>query len=105
MCPNCGNVFQVLASLKRHVKYSCRRTRPKTTDYSVSPAGYVCQACKRIYKSIGTLKRHLKYECGKSPTIQCPVTNCYYKAKLNFRMQQHVWMVHNLIPENKDGKK
>lgn len=79
------------------MKYHCGRVdRPIVTGYSVSPDGYVCQAYTRSYKGFASLKRHLRYECGKFPNIQCPVSGCNYKAKLNARMLEHVRMVHKL---------
>ncbi|KAF2903540.1 hypothetical protein ILUMI_02651, partial [Ignelater luminosus] len=97
VCTRCGKMYQVSTSLRRHMKYDCGRVkRPIVTGYSVTSAGYVCQACTRSYKGFASLKRHLKYECGKFPNIQCPVSGCNYKAKLNARMLQHVRMVHKL---------
>ncbi|KAL1517270.1 hypothetical protein ABEB36_001056 [Hypothenemus hampei] len=96
-CSKCEKTFKILGSLKRHMKYYCGRKPPPITGYiKLAKELWQCESCKRKYKTFNTMKRHLVYECGKPATIQCPVINCVYKAKIRDRMMQHCRMVHKL---------
>ncbi|KAJ8939913.1 hypothetical protein NQ314_010952 [Rhamnusium bicolor] len=96
-CAKCGKKFSVLGSLRRHIKYYCGTKPPPVTGYiEYDKDNYECQTCHRQYKTFNTMKRHLKYECGKPPSIECPILNCNYKAKIRDRMRQHVRMKHKI---------
>ncbi|XP_049819642.1 longitudinals lacking protein, isoforms H/M/V isoform X12 [Aethina tumida] len=97
-CPNCAKTFKVLGSLRRHIKYFCGKKPPPITGYKVlGKDHYQCEKCDRTYKTFNTVKRHIIYECGKPPTIECPVLECDYKAKIRDRMMQHCRMKHKLF--------
>ncbi|KAJ8975577.1 hypothetical protein NQ317_012850 [Molorchus minor] len=93
-------VFEV-ESGDKNIGYVCKacgkhETAPITGYIKYDDDNYECEACHRQYKTLNTMKRHLKYECGKKPSIECPILNCGYKAKIRDRMRQHVRMKHKI---------
>lgn len=96
-CERCGKSYKLASSLKRHMNYFCGRKSPPITGYTkLGDDDFECQKCHRHYKCFSTIKRHIKHECDRPATLNCPFTDCEYRAKFRYSLLIHCRMVHRM---------